>query len=347
MLISEVEKRTGLKKDNIRYYEKERLLSPKRDKYNDYREYSEEDIEQLMRIKLLRSLGVSIKHIKAMTEHSENLGQILSDRTDEIRMEKKNLDHILEIVNKMTSDELEFYDIDSEFVKKHQDGFDDEMKRVFQKDTAKFLLNMDEFYNVVMWISILGIAMMYLTVTRPVLWGLNEKHSVLLMLAAVVFLLVVINVSLNTSNIIALSFSWLCVTIFIFPVLTVTVLNSVLHYGASGMGSEAMLQFMFSFTLPWVLFVCLLRVSASKKRTYFTDKRRAVLTILIFNLIVFLVSYAVFGNLKAVVAETLLRVGVTKYAVQIWRLTADKENDYNLYNAITTSLKILCSFGVR
>ena len=45
MTIKEVEQITGLTRSNIRFYEKEKLISPERNANNGYREYSEEDIK--------------------------------------------------------------------------------------------------------------------------------------------------------------------------------------------------------------------------------------------------------------------------------------------------------------
>lgn len=44
MNIKQAEVITGISKRNIRFYEKEKLIFPKRNSENDYREYSEEDI---------------------------------------------------------------------------------------------------------------------------------------------------------------------------------------------------------------------------------------------------------------------------------------------------------------
>ena len=46
MTIKEVETLTGITKANIRFYEKEGLLAPGRSS-NNYREYSEDDVEHL------------------------------------------------------------------------------------------------------------------------------------------------------------------------------------------------------------------------------------------------------------------------------------------------------------
>ena len=67
MKIKEMEQRTGIPSANIRYYEKEGLLHPVR-KENNYREYSEEDLNRLEQIKILRLLGVSLEDIRKIYE---------------------------------------------------------------------------------------------------------------------------------------------------------------------------------------------------------------------------------------------------------------------------------------
>ena len=48
MTIKEIEQITGLTRSNIRFYEKEKLISPVRNASNGYREYSEEDIKTII-----------------------------------------------------------------------------------------------------------------------------------------------------------------------------------------------------------------------------------------------------------------------------------------------------------
>ena len=47
MKINEVEQQAGITKRNIRFYEQQGLLSPKRNGENGYRDYSEEDVAEL------------------------------------------------------------------------------------------------------------------------------------------------------------------------------------------------------------------------------------------------------------------------------------------------------------
>lgn len=69
MRIQELEQRTGLDRATIRYYEREGLINPKRNE-NGYREYVPEDVQQLLKIKLLRKLEMPIEQIRQLQQGS-------------------------------------------------------------------------------------------------------------------------------------------------------------------------------------------------------------------------------------------------------------------------------------
>ena len=79
MTIKEVEARSGIGRANIRYYEQAGLLQPQR-RENGYRDYSEEDVRTLMRVLLLRRLGVSIEEIRAIQQGEKPLGEAMQER---------------------------------------------------------------------------------------------------------------------------------------------------------------------------------------------------------------------------------------------------------------------------
>ena len=68
MRIKEVEDLVGITRKNIRFYEKEGLLSPGRELENSYRDYTEADIARLKIIKLLRKLDMPISSIGDVLE---------------------------------------------------------------------------------------------------------------------------------------------------------------------------------------------------------------------------------------------------------------------------------------
>ncbi len=75
MQIKEVEARVGVTRKNIRFYEKEGLLAPRRQAGNGYRDYTEDEVARLERIKLLRKLDVPLDEIAAMLEGRLTLAQ--------------------------------------------------------------------------------------------------------------------------------------------------------------------------------------------------------------------------------------------------------------------------------
>ena len=65
MTSKEMEARSGVPRANIRYYEAEGLLAPARSG-NGYRDYSEEDLRTLEKIKLLRRLSLDLDAIRRL-----------------------------------------------------------------------------------------------------------------------------------------------------------------------------------------------------------------------------------------------------------------------------------------
>ena len=66
MKINEVEAQVGITKKNIRFYEEQGLLSPRRNSENGYRDYGEAEVAALRQIKLMRKLGVPLEEIRRM-----------------------------------------------------------------------------------------------------------------------------------------------------------------------------------------------------------------------------------------------------------------------------------------
>ena len=73
MTIKDVEERTGLSRSSIRFYEKEKLIEPSRNERNGYRDYSENDVENIKKIAYLRTLGISIEDIRSIISENVSL----------------------------------------------------------------------------------------------------------------------------------------------------------------------------------------------------------------------------------------------------------------------------------
>ncbi len=89
MFMNEVMIKTGLTRKAIEYYEEKGFVTPEREE-NNYRVYSDGDIEVLNKISIFRKLGCSIDEIKSILEdkNQSSLATIIRDK--EI---KSQLDH--------------------------------------------------------------------------------------------------------------------------------------------------------------------------------------------------------------------------------------------------------------
>lgn len=71
MLLKEVQKCTGLSKKALNYYEMKKLICVQKNE-SGYRDYSQKDIELLMKIKILRRLDFSIAEIEKILYGADN-----------------------------------------------------------------------------------------------------------------------------------------------------------------------------------------------------------------------------------------------------------------------------------
>ena len=68
MNIKAAEERSGVSRQNIRFYEREGLLTPDRNPENDYREYGENHVDILKRIRVMRMVDMPLDQIKQVLE---------------------------------------------------------------------------------------------------------------------------------------------------------------------------------------------------------------------------------------------------------------------------------------
>lgn len=112
MRINEVEKRVGITKKSIRFYEQEGLLQPERNKENGYRDYSEEDVEILLKIKFLRKLSLPIEEIKMLQNKRLTLEDVLKRHLITLEREEENLSKISELCRMISREEVSYDTLD-------------------------------------------------------------------------------------------------------------------------------------------------------------------------------------------------------------------------------------------
>lgn len=91
MKINQVEQLVGITKGNIRFYEKEGLLTPGRNNDNGYRDYSDADVAWLKKIKLLRMLDVPIEEILRLKSGELTLEDAMGRHMIQLERKQSNL----------------------------------------------------------------------------------------------------------------------------------------------------------------------------------------------------------------------------------------------------------------
>lgn len=113
MTIKEVEGKSGMTRANIRFYETEGLLSPVR-AANGYRDYSQQDVEILKKIQLLRSLHISLEEIKALHTGEKELTEVLKTHIADLGEEKNNTEKAQAICNLMQEESVSYESLNAQ-----------------------------------------------------------------------------------------------------------------------------------------------------------------------------------------------------------------------------------------
>lgn len=110
MKIKQVEELVGITSKNIRFYESQGLLTPERAD-NGYREYHQDNIEVLKKIKLLRKIGISVEDIKSVLNDNVTLENCLekqkSNLTNMYNLTEEIINQKCELNNLKTDEWLE------------------------------------------------------------------------------------------------------------------------------------------------------------------------------------------------------------------------------------------------
>lgn len=145
MKIKDVESKVGISKANIRFYEKEGLISPERNDENNYREYTMRDVEQLERIKVLRILGVPIFDIRELQKGNITLDTVMTHRLKAISDEEKNLEAIRRVCENLKQCHLPFDAVSESILEGAERSWSEQLAKVLKEDITKELLTPKQF----------------------------------------------------------------------------------------------------------------------------------------------------------------------------------------------------------
>ena len=112
MNISQGENLTGVTKQNIRFYEKEGLIHPKRNETNGYREYGEYEVQELKLIRVMRKTGMSLEDIKDVLDGSVSLSEAAAMRKHKVEEGRAELWNVIRLCDDLKRETVEQIDAD-------------------------------------------------------------------------------------------------------------------------------------------------------------------------------------------------------------------------------------------
>ena len=136
MTIKDMEQQVGITKANIRFYEKEGLLSPARGE-NNYRDYTEEDREVLEKIKYLRTLGVPVSDIRSFQQGKRSLAQLLKERECQLREEEAAISRMKLVCLELKKKDWDFQTLDTELFDLQMEFIEKRGAERMKKDRTK------------------------------------------------------------------------------------------------------------------------------------------------------------------------------------------------------------------
>ena len=124
MKINEVEALVGITRKNIRFYEAEGLLAPRRNSENGYRDYGEAEVRTLLQIKLLRKLGVSLEEIRKMQSGAHTVGDGMRRHLITLERDRDNLDQAIRLCAGLTDRQERLGDLDAGSILKEMEDME-------------------------------------------------------------------------------------------------------------------------------------------------------------------------------------------------------------------------------
>ncbi len=113
MTIKEMEALSGMTRANIRFYESEGLLHPTRGE-NGYRNYTQTDLQELERIRLLRTLEIPLEEIKQLRQGDRDLRRVLQEQLTVLKQTQEALSNALSLCQRIYDDGATYQTLDAQ-----------------------------------------------------------------------------------------------------------------------------------------------------------------------------------------------------------------------------------------
>ncbi len=101
MNAKQTEQLTGISRRNLRFYEQQGLIHPHRNPENDYRAYSEQDIETLKLIRVLRMLDAPLEDISSCLRHEMTIMELSAMQEQRLKQRQKEVELSIQFCKKL------------------------------------------------------------------------------------------------------------------------------------------------------------------------------------------------------------------------------------------------------
>jgi DNA-binding transcriptional MerR regulator len=107
MLIGELSTRSGLSRDTIRFYEKQKLISKgdQKAKFNNYKDYTEETLQRLLSIKRIKNFGFTLNEVSDLLDmidvNEATCDNVESKIEDKIKLLDEKIRELIAIRNQL------------------------------------------------------------------------------------------------------------------------------------------------------------------------------------------------------------------------------------------------------
>lgn len=330
MTIQEVEKLAGMTRANIRFYEKEGLITPERNEANNYREYRDSDVEALRKIKYLRMLGISVKDIKRIIEKELELPEAAECRLEELKEEKKNLEEIEWMCRYIRQHNIQYETMNSEMFGEKMGRLTEVVKEVLSMDTEKEFITSRQLNRTIGSILIYGFV---LSAVISYLFG-NVFRS-----GRFTWLFVTWCVISVATELIFQCTSKLGIQFVLFQILAILLAPAVHAFiGMDVMGLQVITkeQVALEFLLI-AIFLLLVLLISMKKRTFLCDYRNVVVSAVVYSVLcaVGLYFYTDVRKTFLILAVILLLVNI--FVGMGWVSANLNKENYTRFYAVTSA----------
>ena len=142
MNIKQAEELSGVSRQNIRFYEREGLISPDRTPENDYREYNEEHIHILKHIRMMRMLDMPLDRIRLILQGKLSVSEAAQEQELQLKQDQEKLNAAIRYCAELKSvSTLEEIDVDTVLSRMTAPESEESMFRNWLSDYRKVVLS--------------------------------------------------------------------------------------------------------------------------------------------------------------------------------------------------------------